>query len=82
MQTPNEPQATQSIEISAPTSATMVAVDTGISLANSVIAILKEVGGMLKGVPYVQALSGVILQIIKIRDVCTVYTPKYDILTK
>ncbi|KAF8179419.1 hypothetical protein BJ912DRAFT_1045156 [Pholiota molesta] len=68
MQTPNEPQATQSTEISAPTSATMVAVDTGISLANSVIAILKEVGGMLKGVPYVQALSGVILQIIKIRD--------------
>ncbi|KAF8179411.1 hypothetical protein BJ912DRAFT_1045151 [Pholiota molesta] len=68
MQTPNEPQATQSTEISAPTSATMVAVDTGISLANSVIAIVKEVGGMLKGVPYVQALSGVILQIIKIRD--------------
>jgi hypothetical protein len=79
MQTPNEPQATQSPEIFAPTSAGMVAaVDTGISLANSVIAIVKEVGGMLKGVPYVQALSGVILQIIKIRDVCSVYTPKYD----
>ncbi|KAF8169378.1 hypothetical protein BJ912DRAFT_1087617, partial [Pholiota molesta] len=69
MQTPSEPQATQSTEVSAPTSASIdAAVDTGISLVNSVTAIVKEVGGMLKNVPYVQALSGVILQIIKIRD--------------
>lgn len=45
------------------------AVDTGIELANTLVAIVKEVGEMLNHVPYVKSLSGVILQIIRIRDV-------------
>ncbi|KAF9477248.1 TPR-like protein [Pholiota conissans] len=44
------------------------AVDTSIQLTNTVLAIVKEVGDMLNGVPYVKSLSGVILQIIKVRD--------------
>ncbi|KAF9477240.1 TPR-like protein [Pholiota conissans] len=42
--------------------------DTSIELVNSVSAVVKEVGEMLNGIPYVKSLSGVILQIIKIRD--------------
>jgi hypothetical protein len=45
------------------------AVDTGIELVNTVVAIVKEVSEMLNGVPYVKSLSGVILQIIRVRDV-------------
>ncbi|KAF9470386.1 TPR-like protein, partial [Pholiota conissans] len=44
------------------------AVDTSIQLTNTVLAVVKEVGDMLNGVPYVKSLSGVILQIIKVRD--------------
>ncbi|KAF9471966.1 hypothetical protein BDN70DRAFT_973200 [Pholiota conissans] len=44
------------------------AVDTSIQLTNTVLAIVKEVGDMLNSVPYVKSLSGVILQIIKVRD--------------
>ncbi|KAF9477174.1 TPR-like protein [Pholiota conissans] len=55
----NPPGGTQS-----PTSA----VDTSIQLTNTVLAIVKEVGDMLNSVPYVKSLSGVILQIIKVRD--------------
>ncbi|KAF8182635.1 hypothetical protein BJ912DRAFT_565477 [Pholiota molesta] len=44
------------------------AVDTGIELVNTVVAIVKEVSEMLNGVPYVKSLSGVILQIIRVRD--------------
>jgi hypothetical protein len=45
------------------------AVDTNTERANNVVAIVREVSEMLNGIPYVQALSGVILQIIKVRDV-------------
>lgn len=45
------------------------AVDTSLELVNTVVAVVKEVGGILNNVPYVKALSGVILEIIKIRDV-------------
>lgn len=48
---------------------TASAVDTSIELANTVVAIVKEVGEMLDHVPYVKSLSGVILQIIRVRDV-------------
>ncbi|KAF9477246.1 TPR-like protein [Pholiota conissans] len=44
------------------------AVDTSIQFTNTVLAVVKEVGEMLNGVPYVKSLSGVVLQIIKIRD--------------
>ncbi|KAF9477238.1 TPR-like protein [Pholiota conissans] len=43
-------------------------IDSGIELANTVVAIVKEVGEMLSGIPYVKSLSGVVLQIIQIRD--------------
>ncbi|KAF9471016.1 TPR-like protein [Pholiota conissans] len=55
----NPPGATQS---------STSAVDTSIQLTNTVLAVVKEVGDMLNGVPYVKSLSGVILQIIKVRD--------------
>ncbi|KAF9477256.1 TPR-like protein [Pholiota conissans] len=42
--------------------------DRSTDLVNTVLAIVKEVGQILDGVPYVQSLSGVILQIIKVRD--------------
>lgn len=45
------------------------AVNSGIELANTVLAIVKEVGEMLNNIPYVRSLSGVVLQIIRIRDV-------------
>lgn len=45
------------------------AVDTTIDLANTVITVVKEVGEILNSVPYVKSLSGVILQIIQVRDV-------------
>jgi hypothetical protein len=44
-------------------------VDTSIEFVNTVVAIVKEVSEMLKSVPYVKSLSGVILQIIRVRDV-------------
>ncbi|KAF9477242.1 TPR-like protein [Pholiota conissans] len=44
------------------------AVDTSIQLTNTVLAVVKEVGDILNGVPYVKSLSGVVLQIIKVRD--------------
>ncbi|KAJ6618150.1 hypothetical protein B0H10DRAFT_1947770 [Mycena sp. CBHHK59/15] len=39
--------------------------------ATTILAIVKEVGEMLRGVPYVKAISGVILQIIKIKEELT-----------
>ncbi|KAF9474427.1 TPR-like protein [Pholiota conissans] len=43
-------------------------IDAGISAVDTVLSIVKEVGEMLDGVPYVKALSGVVLKFIKIRD--------------
>lgn len=50
-------------------SVTTNAIDTSVELANNVLTIVKEIGEMLNHVPYVKSLSGVILQIIKIRNV-------------
>ncbi|KAF9471998.1 hypothetical protein BDN70DRAFT_887498 [Pholiota conissans] len=44
------------------------AIDTGIGLAETVISTVKEVGELLNNIPYVKSLSGVVMQIIKIRD--------------
>ncbi|KAF8182647.1 hypothetical protein BJ912DRAFT_1061528 [Pholiota molesta] len=41
---------------------------TSIDLANTLITVVKEVGEMLNSVPYVKSLSGVIPQIIRVRD--------------
>ncbi|KAF9482889.1 TPR-like protein [Pholiota conissans] len=43
-------------------------VDPGITLVNDVASIVKEVGEVLTNIPYVKSLSGVILQIIRIRN--------------
>ncbi|KAF9477978.1 hypothetical protein BDN70DRAFT_74567 [Pholiota conissans] len=43
-------------------------VDASIELTGTVLSIVKDVGEMLNGVPYVKSLSGVILQIIVIRQ--------------
>ena len=40
------------------------------NIADTVLRLAKDAGDMLKGVPYVKALAGVIIQIIQIRDVC------------
>lgn len=45
------------------------AVDDGSALADTVLTIVKEVGEMLASVPYVKSVSGIVLQLIKIRDV-------------
>ncbi|KAF9472649.1 TPR-like protein [Pholiota conissans] len=50
------------------TQVSATAVDTSIHLTDTVLAIVKEVGEMLHGVPYIKSLSGVILQIIQVRD--------------
>ena len=42
---------------------------TATNLVDTVAKIAKETGEMLKGVPYVKALAGIIIQIIKIREV-------------
>ena len=42
---------------------------TATNLVDTVSGIAKEAGEMLKGVPYVKALAGIIIQIIKIREV-------------
>ncbi|KAJ7769694.1 hypothetical protein DFH07DRAFT_806722 [Mycena maculata] len=39
-----------------------------VATASTILAIAKEVGEMLRGVPYVRAISGVILEIIKIKE--------------
>ncbi|KAJ6598268.1 hypothetical protein DFH09DRAFT_1131400 [Mycena vulgaris] len=43
----------------------------GLETASTILAIVKQVGEMLRGVPYVKSISGVILQIIKIREELT-----------
>ncbi|KAF8168922.1 hypothetical protein BJ912DRAFT_1000776 [Pholiota molesta] len=73
MTTPNE-QADANLKSAALThinpsiDTSAAGVDTGINLANTVVAIVKEVGELMNTVPYLKSLSGVILQIIKIRD--------------
>jgi hypothetical protein len=42
---------------------------TATNIVDTVSKIAKEAGEMLKGVPYVKALAGIIIQIIKIREV-------------
>lgn len=37
--------------------------------ASTILAITREVGEMLRGVPYVKAISGIILEIIRIKEV-------------
>ena len=44
-------------------------VSTTTNLVDTVSKIAKEAGEMLKDVPYVKALAGIIVQIIKIREV-------------
>ena len=44
-------------------------VSTGTNIVDTVAKIAKEASEMLKGVPYVKALAGIIIQIIKIREV-------------
>ncbi|KAF9477237.1 hypothetical protein BDN70DRAFT_881394 [Pholiota conissans] len=44
------------------------ATDKSIELANTVVAIVKEVGELLSTVPYVKSLSGVVLQLIRVRN--------------
>ena len=46
-----------------------VAVEDSSALAETVLTIVKEVGEMLSSVPYVKSVSGIILQLIRIRDV-------------
>jgi hypothetical protein len=44
-------------------------VSTTMNIVDTVSKIAKEAGEMLKGVPYVKAFAGIIIQIIKIREV-------------
>jgi hypothetical protein len=44
--------------------------DTTIEGLNTSLAILKEVGEALQNVPLVKSVSGIVLVLIKIRDVC------------
>ncbi|KAJ7176759.1 hypothetical protein C8R46DRAFT_1245719 [Mycena filopes] len=43
----------------------------GFGTASTLLAVVREVGEMLSGVPYVKAISGVVLQIIKIKEEVT-----------
>ncbi|KJA17320.1 hypothetical protein HYPSUDRAFT_218940 [Hypholoma sublateritium FD-334 SS-4] len=49
-------------------SRTKDAVDDGTALVDTMLTIVKEVGEMLASVPYVKSVSGIVLQLIKIRD--------------
>ena len=42
---------------------------TAVSAAETTVAIVKEVGEMLQNIPYVKSVAGIVLQIIKIKDV-------------
>ncbi|KAF9470553.1 TPR-like protein, partial [Pholiota conissans] len=65
MDNPNAPPAIQSPDLKVNEDN---ALDTIVNSTNNVVAIVKEVGEILAHAPYVKALSGVVLQIIKIRD--------------
>jgi hypothetical protein len=43
---------------------------TTTNIVNTALKIAKDAGEMLKDVPYIKALAGIIVQIIEIRDVC------------
>lgn len=45
-------------------------VDGGIDLTRTVSELMKEVAKIMKDVPYVEVIVGIVLGIIKIRDVC------------
>ncbi|KAG6834863.1 hypothetical protein H0H93_006841, partial [Arthromyces matolae] len=53
-------------QLIAPTGTNIV--DTAVTLADTVLKLAKDAGEVLKNVPYVKALAGVIVQIIAIRD--------------
>jgi hypothetical protein len=41
----------------------------GLDTVTTVVAIVKEVGEILRGVPYVKAVSGIVLHIIAVKEV-------------
>ena len=43
---------------------------TTTNIADTVLRLAKDAGEILRNVPYVKALAGIIVQIIQIRDVC------------
>jgi hypothetical protein len=49
------------------------AADSTINAASTTAAIAKEVGEMLSQIPYVKSVAGIVVQIIKIRDVSPSY---------
>lgn len=46
----------------------------GLEAASTILAIVREVGEMLRNVPYVRSISGIILQIITIKEVRSQYS--------
>jgi hypothetical protein len=60
--------STHSVVLPSTTNQEYVA-STATNIVDTVSKIAKEAGEMLKGVPYVKALAGIIIQIIKIREV-------------
>ena len=49
------------------------ALDTAIGILNTTVVIVKEVGEMLRNAPYVNSVDGIILQIVRIKDVRPAY---------
>ena len=56
--------------VSPSTNSREVIVSTTTNIVDTVLKLTKVAGEMLKEVPYVKALAGIIVQIIEIRDVC------------
>jgi len=61
---------TRHLTVSPSTNSRESIASTTTNIVDTVLKLAKDAGGILKDVPYLKALSGTIVQIIEIRDVC------------